>query len=440
MVGSRRIVPRTGPLDATVMVPGSKSITNRALVCALLADGTSTLRGVAPGDDTAAMLDCVRAFGAATEAGASGGDLGLGLGRDMVRVTGVGGELREGPLTLHAQLAGTTSRFVTAVAALGAGPYLIDGLAPLRTRPMAPLHDALAQLGAKLEPAGGWGHLPVTVSGGVTRRGRSATAPTTVALRGDVSSQFVTALMLIGPYLPGGLRIALTTPLVSRPYLDITVAVMEAFGVPFVEVRDDSVAVPPGRYGATDYAVEPDASSASYPLAAAAVCGGTVRVPGIGATSLQGDARFVAVLEQMGCAVGQGDGATEVRRSGPLRGVAVDMGPMSDLVPTLAVVAAFADTPTEITGVGFIRAKESDRIGDLVHELRACRIGATELGDGLRIEPSEPVGAPVATHHDHRLAMSLALLGLRVEGVEIDDPGVVSKSWPEYWRMLDGLG
>ncbi len=422
MTSTRRVTPLAGPIDATVEAPGSKSIANRALVCALLADGTSTLHAVAPGDDTTAMLDAVQALGATVHVDGS-----------TVRVRGIGGTLPGGPITLHAQLAGTTSRFLTAVAALGRGPYVIDGLPPLRARPMGPLHDSLEALGATVRPGGARGCLPVTVSGPV------ADGPAAVSMRGDVSSQFVTALMLIGPYLPGGLRITLTTPLVSRPYLGITAAVMAAFGVDGVRVGDSDVHVPAGRYVGIDHRIEPDASSASYPLAAAAVCGGVVRVPGLGAASLQGDAAFASVLERMGCTVRQTDHSTEVSRDGALRGITVDMAPMSDLVPTLAAVAAFAETPTEITGVGFIRAKESDRIGDLAHELRACRIRASELPDGLRIEPSEPVGARVATHDDHRLAMSLALIGLRVDGVEIGDPDVVSKSWPGYWQMLDGL-
>jgi 3-phosphoshikimate 1-carboxyvinyltransferase len=420
-----RLVPTaTAPLDATVTVPGSKSIANRALVCAALAGGVSVLDGVAPGDDTAAMIDCLGRLGAELEPVA-----GVAA---RLEVRGVGGVLRTGPQVLPARLAGTTSRFVTALAALGRGPYAIDGDLPLRARPMGPLHDALRTLGAVVEPAEGAGHLPVIVRGGDLRGG-------SLEMPGDVSSQFVTALMLIAPYLPGGLTIELTTTLVSRPYVEITAAVMRAFGAPGITVDDRVVRVEAGRYEAVEYVVEPDASSASYPLAAAALVGGRVTVSGLGRAALQGDIRFVDLLAAMGCDVARSDTSITVARPAerPLTGIDVDMADMSDLVPTLAVVAARAATPTRITGVGFIRRKESDRLGDLATELR--KLGATIAvePDGLSISPTRRWhGGRVATHHDHRLAMALGVLGLVVAGVEVEDPAVVSKSWPGFWDAL----
>lgn len=416
------ITPLTGPLDATLgSVPGSKSIANRALVCAALAEGTSVLRGVAPGDDTAAMLEAIEALGA-----------GVGTTGDVATVAGTGGSLRPGPARLDARLAGTTSRFVTALAALGPGPYLVDGLPPLRARPMADLHRALAELGARLDAGERRGHLPVTVRGGGLRGGR-------IELPGDVTSQYVTALMLIGPYLAEGLEVALTSPLVSRPYLEITRAVMADFGCDEVEVGERSVRVGPGRYRAGDHRIETDASSASYAWAAAAVCGGSVTVEGIGEGALQGDAAFAEVLGRMGCEVERTATATTVRRTGELHGIELDMADISDTVPTLAAVAPFADSPTRITGIGFIRRKESDRIGDVVAELRRCGVEADEEPDGMVIRPGTPHGARVETHHDHRLAMAFALVGLAVPGMRIADPGVVAKSWPAYWDMIREL-
>jgi len=419
-----RVTVAPGPLAATVRVPGSKSVSNRVLVCAALADGTSYVSNLAPGDDTVAMLECVAQLGA-----------GVLDGPDpaTAAIDGAGGVLRPGPAVLFTRLAGTTSRFVTALAALGEGPYTVDGAPPLRSRPMTPLHDALVALGAGVVAGETWGHLPVTVSGPVAARAA------TVAIRGDVSSQYISALMMIAPYLPDGLRIELTTPLVSRSYVGITSAVMSTFGVDGVEVGESHIVVPAGRYVAAVVDVEPDASSASYPLSAAAIAGGSVSVPGLTADSLQGDARFVDVLESMGCDVYADDRGTTVLRDGPLRGIDIDMVDMSDLVPTLAVVAPFAHTRTTIRGVGFIRRKESDRLGDLCAELRRAGVEARETEDGLVIEPGPPHGALLATHHDHRLAMSFALLGLYVEGIEIQDPGVVSKSWPGYWSMLEEL-
>jgi 3-phosphoshikimate 1-carboxyvinyltransferase len=426
MVDVRRIVPLTRPVDAVVAVPGSKSIANRALVCAALADGTSELTNVPDGDDTQAMLACLRTLGL---------DAGLDAGR--VSITGRGGAPDVArAVTLHAGLAGTTSRFVTALAALGTTAIVVDGHPPLRRRPFGPLHDALVQLGVSVESSQGWGTLPVAVcgppSGGVVR------------IPGDVSSQYVTALMLIGPYLPGGLRLELTTPLVSRPYVELTAAVMREFRHDDIAVHDDLITVGPGRYEPAAVFVEPDASSASYPLALAALTGGTVSVPGLGEGALQGDARFADLLAAIGCRVERD--ADSVRVTGPghgasLAGIDVDMADISDLVPTMAAVALFAATPTRIRGVAFIRGKESDRLGDLARELQRLRGDVTETDDGLMVRPSSAMlrGARLGTHHDHRLAMAFGVIGAVVAGVEIEDPDVVSKSWPGFWSMLDGL-
>ncbi|MEZ5258067.1 MAG: 3-phosphoshikimate 1-carboxyvinyltransferase, partial [Ilumatobacteraceae bacterium] len=322
--------------------------------------------------------------------------------------------------------------FVTALAALGPGPYTVDGFGPLRARPMADLHAALSTLGATVVHTERAGHLPVVLS-------RSGLTGGTIRLPGDVTSQYVTALMLIAPYLPGGLRIELTSPLVSRPYLEITSAVMAAFGHGDVQVGDEVITVGPGAYRACRYVIEPDASSASYPFAVAAVCGGQVTVVGLGDEPLQGDAAFVDVLEAMGCEVERTAEATTVRRRTPLRGVEVDMRDISDTVPTLAAIAPFADSPTTITGIGFIRHKESDRIGDVLRELARCGIAGAELPDGMRIDPGDIRPASLATHHDHRLAMAFAVIGLARPGIAIEDPAVVSKSYPGFWTMIESL-
>lgn len=423
-----RVQRADGPVVADVVVPPSKSIVNRALICAALADGSSEIAGIAPGDDTTAMIECLQQLGC-----------GIGLravgDRMVADVIGTGGDLTPGPMVLHAGLAGTTSRFITALATLGRGTYTIDGSPPLRSRPMGPLHDALTAIGATIEPAETAGHLPVTVSGPL----QLADA---VMMPGGVSSQYVTALMLIAPYVPGGLKLWLSTGLVSRPYLEITRSVMAAFGVVDVEIHERHVTVEVGQYMPTAYTVEPDASSAGYPLAAAAMVGGAVTVRGLGTDSIQGDARFAGVLESMGCIVTTGPTDTVVmrRRDTPLRGIEIDMADISDLVPTLAVVATQAVTPTRITGVGFIRSKESDRLGDLAAELHKTGALVSVESDGLLIEPTDVLhGARLGTHHDHRLAMAFGLLGLVVDGIEIADPGVVSKSWPSYWDALAAI-
>ena len=421
---SRTLPTAWRPLDAVVSVPGSKSIANRALVCAALADGRSELSNVPPGEDTIAMLDCLAA-------------LGVRLGEDDADVTveGSGGALlpREG--RLDARLAGTTSRFVTALAALSPSPVTIDGAPPLRRRPMKPLHDALAALGVDVQPGGEPDHLPVTVTGPLTRGGE-------LTLPGDVSSQYLTALMLIGPLLEGGLRVALTTPLISRPYVELTSTVMAAFGVHGVLVGDRVVVVPEGRYGAARYAVEPDASTASYPLGMAAVVGGRVEVLGLHSSSAQGDVRFADLLGRMGCTVVDGPEGIGVERDRDvaLDGIDVDLADASDLVPTLAAVAATASTVTTIAGVGFIRRKESDRLSDLATELNKTGARVEVVAEGLRISPSPRLhGAVLESHDDHRLAMAFGVLGSAVSGIEVRDPGVVAKSWPDFWTVRDAL-
>ena len=416
--------PFAGRIDAVVTdVPGSKSIANRALACAALADGTSTLRRLASGDDTMAMLDCLEVLGA-----------GVRLDADaaVVTIVGVDGVIAEGPATLSTRLAGTTSRFVTALASLGRGPYTIDGAPPLRSRPMSPLHDALRILGAVVTPAERWGHLPVDVGGGDLHGG-------VVVMPGDISSQYITALMLIAPYLADGLTIELSTELVSRPYISLTAQVMASFGVTGVTIGDRRVTVAPGRYKARDYSIEVDASSASYAFAAAAIAGGTIVVEGLGSHSYQGDAGFATVLESMGAEVTTTSSDTTLVVDGALHGITIDMADVSDTVPSLAVVAAFADGPTTISGVEFIRRKETDRIAALVTELRRCGADVDEHDDGLTIRPVALHGAAIDTYHDHRIAMSMALVGLRVEGIVINDPAVVSKSWPNYWSFLTAL-
>ena len=424
MAPARRLRPLDGPVDAVVAVPGSKSIANRALVCAALAPGTSELTNMPDGDDTTAMLAGLRTMGAVVDDR-----------HPHVRLTGIPDPRAMGDVEIHTALAGTTSRFLTALAALGSGPVTIDGFAALRRRPFAPLHDALVQLGVRVTPGNGWGHLPVSVQGPAVSGA--------VSIPGDVSSQYITALMLIGPSLPDGLRLELTSALVSRTYVQMTAAVMAAFGVAGVDVGRAHVHVAPDRYATTRYRVEPDASSASYPLAVAAIRGGRVEVSGLGDRSLQGDARFADLLGAMGCTVERRGDATAVSRAddADLRGIEIDMADLSDLVPTVAAVAMFADTPTLISGVGFIRGKESDRLGDLARELVAIGGVVAETADGLVVRPSRDRlhGATMATHHDHRLAMAFGVVATVVDGIEVQDPDVVSKSWPGYWQMLDGL-
>ena len=410
--GVVRLEPLAAPPDAVVRPPGSKSITNRALLCAALAEGESVLRGALFADDTLAMIGAVAALGAGVEARED---------QALVRVSGA--RLGLTPVRIDAGRSGTTSRFVLAAAALGNAECVVDGDPQLRARPMGPLIDALEQLGVRVRTLGEPGCLPLALCG-PAHGGR-------VRIAGHVSSQFLSGLLMAAPLIDGGLEIELTSPLVSVPYVEMTRAVMAAFGV-----SADGFRVAPAAYAPTDFAIEPDASAASYFFAAAAITGGRVTVEGLGADSIQGDVAFLGVLERMGARVDRGPASTTVSGTGTLRGIDVDMSDISDTAQTLAAVAVFADGPTRVRGIGFIRRKETDRIAAIVGELRRAGIEASEEDDGFVIVPGEVEPVRFETHDDHRMAMSLALLGLRVAGIELADPGCVAKTYPAFFEDL----
>lgn len=425
------IRPFDAPVDATVVPPGSKSITNRALVCAALTAGDTVLDGLLWSDDTEAMVDGLGALGVAVD--------GTPSGRTVV-VRGSGGRLRAGPATLFTRLSGTTSRFLAAAVVLGVGRYDLDAAGPMRARPMAASFEALRQLGAEVAEAGAAGRLPVSVT--VDRSRFDARAPAAVRLAGDVTSQALSGLLMIGPCLPAGLVVELTTDLVSRPYVDLTLAVMRSFGATVDVDGDRRFAVSPGGYpgpAGRTYRVEPDATAATYLIGAAAVCGGRVRVDGLGATSPQGDVHFADVLERMGVGVSRGAAEIEVRVEGRLRGVDVDLEPMSDTAQTLAAIAVFAGGPTRVRGIDFVRNKETDRLSAVVTEMRRLGIDAREELDGFVVHPGTPRAGIVRTYDDHRMAMSFALLGLRVPGISIADPACVAKTFPGYFAALESL-
>ncbi len=414
------IEPLHAPPDVDVVVPGSKSHTNRALVCAALARGTSHLHSVLVADDTEAMCSLLA-------------DLGLELTLDRaartVRLTGTGGRLPPGPATVDARQSGTTSRFALPMLACGQGTYVLDGDEQLRARPFDTLVDALASLGVEVRGR----MLPITVEatgrlpGGVVR------------LSGSVSSQFLSGLLLSAPCAASELRIELTDQPVSTPYVDLTISTMRSLGADVAESGHRFFVVRPGGYEAADLTIEPDASAASYFFAAAAITGGRVRVDGLGRDTVQGDLRFVEVLAEMGADVEIGAHHTQVRGTGELRGIEVDMADISDTAQTLAVVAPFASSPTRVTGIGFIRRKETDRIAAVVDELRRLGIAAAEEDDGFVVHPGTPQPGVVATYDDHRMAMSFALLGLVHPGIVIDSPSCVSKKFPDYFDVLDSL-
>lgn len=416
------VVASCGPVHARVRPPGSKSITNRALVCAALANGASTLRGALVSEDTSVMCDSLGRLGISVES--------LDAGRTL-RIQGCGGKIPAAQASLYVANSGTTVRFLTALVALGRGRFRLDGTPRMQQRPIADLLAALAQAGVHARSEPGTGCPPVVVDASGLRGGDAA-------IRGDVSSQFLSGLLLAAPYAQTPLHLHVEGQLVSQPYVTMTLAVMRAFGV---EVAMEGLAefrVPRAGYLARDYAIEPDASAASYFFAAAAISGGDITVDGLTRAALQGDVAFVDVLEQMGCTVTEGPDWLRVQ-AGPLRGVQVDMNAISDTVQTLGAVALFAKGPTWIDGVGHIRHKETDRLAALACELRKLGGLVEERADGLTITPGPLHGAAIDTYDDHRMAMSLALVGLRVPGVRIRDPGCVGKTYPEFWRDLEAI-
>jgi 3-phosphoshikimate 1-carboxyvinyltransferase len=415
------IVPFGRPVDTTVVVPGSKSYTNRALVCAALAHGRSTVTGALLSDDTEAMVGCLRSLGVAAAV----------HGSSMV-VDGAGAQFPIETATLNCRQSGTTARFVLPMLAVGRGSYVVDAHPQMLHRPMGDQVAALRHLGATIAEPERVGHLPLVVHADGLIGGA-------VSLPGSASSQFLSGLLLSGPMMTTGLDVRITTDLVSRSYVDLTVEVMRAFGATVTEPdgRDaNRFLVAPGGYVATEYEVEPDASAASYFFALAAVTGGSVTVAGLGSASTQGDMALLPILARMGCNVDIRSDATTV--SGFARsGVEVDMSDCSDVASTLAAVAAFAETPTRVTGIGFIRKKETDRIAAVVTELRRCGIDAEEEPDGFIVRPGPLGPAVIETYQDHRMAMSFAVLGARVPGISIVDPSCVNKTFPEFWKVFD---
>jgi 3-phosphoshikimate 1-carboxyvinyltransferase len=422
MTDPLEIAPLAHPIRGRIRPPGSKSITNRALVCAALAEGTSTLTGALDSDDTRVMIESLRRLGFQVRRSEQ---------HTVIEIVGGNGQIPENSADLFVGNSGTTIRFLTAMLTLGRGNYRLSGVSRMHQRPIGDLVDALSQLGADIQCDSAGNCPPVVIRAGGLTGG-------TARIRGDISSQFLSGLLMACPLAGHEVELVLNGELVSRPYVEMTLAVMLSFGVTVERANWSRFLVQPQIYKSGRYEIEPDASAASYFWAAAAITGGEVTVEGLTKDALQGDIEFVECLAQMGCRVEySAQGITVFGRAE--RGIDVDMNAISDTVQTLAVVALFANGPTTIRNVGHIRHKETDRIGDLARELR--KLGATvdELPDGLRIAPGQLHGATIETYNDHRMAMSLALAGLRIPGVTIRNPGCTAKTYPRYFEDLAGL-
>ncbi len=416
----RTIRPARSGLDATVRVPGSKSITNRALLLAALASGSSTLRGALAADDTLAFAAGLRALGFAVDEEAGGW-----------RVQGAAGRIPAAEAAVFCAEAGTAARFLLAACAAGEGRYRLDAAPQLRRRPLAQLLEALRAQGARTEPPDAE-RLPLTLEA----RGLTGGS---LRLPGGASSQFVSALLMAAPLGRAPLELAVDD-LASRPYIDMTIAMMAQFGVAAERRGHERFRVAPAAYSGRDYAIEPDASTASYFFAAAAVTGGRVKVRGLRRQGrLQGDIRFLDVLEAMGCSVSDEPDGVVVAGPGTPAGLTIDMSDISDTFMTLAAVAPFASSPVTITGIANVRLKESDRIVAMESNLRRLGVKTASGPDFLRVYPGTPSGGRIDSHADHRIAMSFAVLGLRARDVVVEDPGCVSKTCPDFFELWKAL-
>ena len=431
------ISPISHALQASVRVPGSKSLTNRVLLIAALADGITVLRNALFSDDSSYFAGALRQLGF---------DIRLDPSQSEMTVSGQGGLIPARSAELFIGNAGTAARFLTAFLTLGNGNYTLDGDERMCERPIGDLVSALEQLGAKIvsyqSHSGKKSTIvrsqpictPLHISASGLPGGRAEIA-------GNISSQYLSGLLMVAPYARNPVEIRLATELISKPYVELTLGVMSDFGVEVTRQGYERFVIDPAHYQSrATYAIESDASAASYFFAAPAILGGRVRVENISRRSKQGDIAFLDILQQMGCTVTEGREYVEVTGPVSLHGVDVDMRDISDTAQTLAAIAPFADSPTHIRGIGFVRIKESNRISDTCTELSRLGVVVKEHPDGLTIQPCAAIRpASIHTYNDHRLAMSFALIGLRAPGVSIENPACVSKTFPDYFRVLETL-
>jgi len=430
---SLRITPLDHALNSTVRVPGSKSLTNRALLIASLANGTTHLTNALFSDDSHYFAKALQTLGF---------DLQLDEANYSMTVTGLGGKIPAKKAELFIGNAGTAARFLSSFLTLGNGEYILDGEPRMRERPIGDLVEALAQLGCNIRAMqnaeGGIqnGQIcpPIKISASGLKGGKAKIA-------GDISSQFLSALLMTAPYARSPIEVELTTDLNSKPYVDMTIAIMKEFGVEIERQGYEKFIIHPSSFfPLSSYAIESDASAASYFFAAPAICGGTVKVENISRKSVQGDIAFLDVLKKMGCTVQETDNCILVTGHSSLHGVDVDMRDIPDTAQTLAAIAPFADSPTRIRGIASARVKETDRVHATCVELDRLGVRVEEHEDGMTIYPVEKMrSASIQTYNDHRMAMAFSLIGLRFDGVTIENPSCVSKTFPNFFEVLETL-
>ncbi len=410
---------------ANVQVPGSKSVTNRALLLAALADGWSRLDGTLVSDDASHFLSCLKELGF---------EIRTENDQRTVMIKGMGGSIPKKTGTIYVGSAGTAARFLTAMLGFSDGTYVIDASAQMRKRPMKPLFEALRLTGAEINCLENEGCLPVRIrgNGGVIQ-------DRVIELDISESTQFLSALLMTAPMLPGSLTIRITSRKTDGAYVRITRRMMQEFGVDVIKNENEYVIPADSVYQSRQYAIEPDVSGACYFYAAAALCGLEVTVTGVHPDLSQGDLKFLDVLADMGCV--REDTPEGICLKGPekLRGISVNMNDFSDQALTLAAIAPFAEGPVEISGIAHIRGQECDRIHAITSNLKRAGIQCEEREDGVTIWPGEPKPCEIETFSDHRVAMSFALMGLRAEGIRILDPGCCAKTFPAFFEVLDAF-
>lgn len=428
-----QITPIAHSLSAVIRVPGSKSLTNRALLIASLVNGSTHLTNALFSDDSRYFANALQTLGF---------DIQLDETDNAMTVIGLGGKIPASKAELFIGNAGTAARFLSAFLILGNGEYILDGEPRMRERPIGDLVDSLTQLGANIRPVQnaevGKRNVQICPPVKITANGLPG-GKTQIA--GDISSQFLSALLMVAPYAQREIEITLSTELNSKPYVDMTIDIMKDFGVEIERDGYNSFTIHPAAYlPITNYQIESDASAAAYFFAAPAICGGTVRVENISRTSKQGDIAFLDVLAKMGCTVTETDYCLLVTGFPELHGVDVDMRDIPDTAQTLAAIAPFASSPTRIRGIASARVKETDRVHATCVELARLGVEVEEHEDGMTIQPCKMFQpANIQTYNDHRMAMAFSLIGLRVAGVSIENPACVSKTFPNYFEVLDSL-
>ncbi len=414
-------VPSQPITDTAVRIPGSKSYTHRVLIAAALGNGPSTISNALESEDTQLTMKALQQMGVLMDVRPA-----------CIKVQGLGGRFRPCEQPVFLGNSGTSMRLLISIAALGEGAYTLTGTSRMQERPVQALIDSLTQIGVPVQSVNRNGCPPLVINGGAVKGG-------SLGIDCSISSQFLSSLLLMAPLTREGLQIDVLKGPVSRPYVDLTVDIMHRFGVTLKRKGYDHFDVPGEQtYRPGAYDVESDVSNASYFWAAGAITGKTIKVMGISGHSLQGDVAILSLFEKMGCDVSIRPDGISVS-GGRLRAIEADMADMPDMVPTMAVVAAFAEGTTRISNVAHLRAKECDRLDAVMQELKAMGIETRSTGDDLSIVGGQPRAAEIETYNDHRIAMSFAVAGLRAPGTRIRNPACVEKSFPSFWEVYASL-